>query len=131
MEPSEAVLRRIRVPFIRKASLQRAGRSEDLFVIDLGLSGLFVERSQPLDVGEAVELRFCLPENERPIVATCRVVRSQAAHGRVPAGAGLQFVTIAEDDRGRIRGYLVDYYRREPNARRFVRTGDGTDEGEI
>jgi len=129
--PSDAVLRRLRVPFIRKASLERAGRNEDVFLIDLGLSGIFIERVQPLAVGETVGVRFCLPENERPIVAGCRVIHWQSAEGRRPSGAGLEFVQIAEDDLQRVRGYLADYYRREGNARRFIRTGAGPDEGEI
>jgi len=129
--PSEAVLRRLRVPFIRKASLERAGRNEDVFVLDLGLSGIFIEIVEPLEVGETFDVRFCLPENERPIVAGCRVTRWQSAEGRRPSGAGLEFVQIAEDDRQRVRGYLADYYRREGNARRFIRTGAGPDEGEI
>jgi hypothetical protein len=129
--PSEAVLRRIRISFIRRASLQHAGRSEDVFVIDLGLSGAFVERVMPLVAGERLEVRFCLPENDLPIVAGCRVAWWQPAPdpSQVPTGAGLEFVDISSADQQRIRDYLAAYYRREPNSRRFVRAGAWNDEG--
>jgi hypothetical protein len=136
--PPEEVLRRIRIPLIRRASLHWPNRTEDVFMIDLGLSGVFVERAATLDVGDHVEIRFCLPDNEIPIVAVCRVAWWEPAKVRpvmplavraLPAGAGLEFVEITAADRERVREYLADYYRREPNTRRFVRHGAWTDEG--
>jgi hypothetical protein len=105
-----------------------AGRTEETFVIDVGLSGAFVERKAPLNVGDGVEIRFCLPENEIPITARCRVAwwhdeRAPAQSKALPAGAGLEFTEIAPEDQQRLRDYLSDYYRREPNSRRFVRHG--------
>lgn len=129
---SDDVLRRIRIPFVRRVTLERASCIEELFVVDLGLSGIFVERATPLGIGEPVEVRFCLPENETAIVAHCRVAwwRSAPPGSRVPAGAGLEFVDISAADQQRIRAYLAAYCRREPNSRRFVRPGAWTDEGE-
>ena len=72
--PPDAVLRRIRIPLIRKATLTYAdGRGEDLFIIDLGLSGVFVERTDALPSGEKVRIRFLLPGNVIPVQAGCRV----------------------------------------------------------
>jgi hypothetical protein len=131
---SEEILRRIRVPLMRRAGLTWDGRREDVFVIDLGLSGLFVERLQPIPAGELVEVEFCLPENEIPVAAECRVAwwhpEGMVFSRPLPAGAGLEFLTISARDRERIRGYLTEYYSREPRSRRFVRHGAGTDEGE-
>jgi hypothetical protein len=125
--PSEDVLRRMRVPLIRRASLRFQNReAEETFVIDLALSGLFVERASPLEMGEPVEIRFFLPDNEVPIVAGCRVAwwHPPAAlldFKDLPSGLGLEFVDIAVRDRERVRDYLSEYYRRDPKVRSFVR----------
>jgi hypothetical protein len=136
--PPEEVLRRIRVPFIRRATLECGSGVEDVFLIDLGLLGVFVERGVPLESGKAVELRFCFPDNDRPVVASCRVAWWQPAKVRavlpvavraLPAGAGLEFMEMSPDDRERVRAYIAAYYRREPNSRRFIRHGAWNDEG--
>src|SRR6202022_1013033 len=72
--PPDNILRKIRIPLIRKATLTRAdGHGEDLFVIDLGLSGVFVERLAALPSGEKVSPHFTLPGNVTPVQAGCRV----------------------------------------------------------
>jgi Tfp pilus assembly protein PilZ len=123
--PPEDVLRRMRIPFIRRASLVLEGTWEDVFVVDLGLAGVFVERRDSLAVGTALELRFCLPDNETPITAACRVAwwhppDVPAEAKSMPAGLGLAFTSLAPGDLDRIRQYLTEYYRREPRTRRFV-----------
>jgi len=120
------VLRRMRVPFIRRARLRRATGVEELFVVDLALSGVFVEREAPLPDGETVEVEFHLPENDTPIVARCRVAwwhppASMLDFKDLPAGVGLEFVELPDEDQKRLHRYLSDYYRRDPRARRFVR----------
>jgi hypothetical protein len=136
--PSEEVLRRIRIPFIRRGQLRWGTGVEDVFLIDLGLLGVFVERAAPLEAGAAVEIRFCFPDNEIPIVASCRVAWWEPAKARavvpvamraLPAGAGLEFVEMAAGDRERLREYISAYYLREPNSRRFIRHGAWNDEG--
>src|SRR5262245_45411943 len=120
--PSEDVLRRIRIPFIRKASLVCEGRAEEVFVIDLGLSGVFVETSSPLPIAATVELTFRLPENEIPLVAQCRVSWRHGGDAppvstTLPAGVGLTFVSMPPSDEVRLRGYLTEYYRGQPRSR--------------
>jgi hypothetical protein len=133
--PSEEILRRIRIPLIRRATLHWPARTEEVFMVDIGLLGIFVERAIPLAVGEALEIRFCLPENDIPITARCRVAWWRAAGEReemkaLPSGAGLEFVGVSRVDQERIREYLSAYYQRNPNSRRFVRHGAWTDERE-
>jgi hypothetical protein len=96
--PPESVLRKIRIPFIQRASVAIGGRREELFLIDLGLRGVFIERSQPLAPGDEIELWFPLPGNEITVHARCRVAwwRPPAADARsrtLPAGVGVEFVT--------------------------------------
>ena len=124
-DPSEDVLRRMRIPFVRRAALVCDGHTEEVFLVDLALTGTFMERSGPPPVGTVVELTFRLPENEIPIVASCRVAwchtpAAQPAPSGRPAGAGLEFVAMAPADHDRLRRFLTEYYHREPRARRFV-----------
>src|SRR5688572_15935970 len=99
-QPTEDVLRRMRIPLIRRAALLWPDREEDVFAIDLALSGIFVERAQAMVVGEALGVRFWLPENELPIEARCRVAwwhgpSASLDTKTLPPGAGLEFTDIA------------------------------------
>jgi len=123
--PSPAVLDKIRIPFIQRATMVAAGLSEDLFVVDLGLRGLFLERAEPLAVGTAIDVAFLLPGNEIPVRARCRVAWRRAEGGAgakaVPAGIGVEFVEMSERDAERLREHLLAYLRRHPRHRRFLR----------
>jgi Tfp pilus assembly protein PilZ len=136
--PSEEVLRRIRIPFIRRAELRCGSHVEDVFLIDLSLLGAFVERGAPLELGQTVEIRFCFPDNETPLVVSCRVAWWEPAKVRavapvavraLPAGAGLEFIEMSAADRERVRAYIAAYYLRDPNSRRFIRHGAWNNEG--
>jgi Tfp pilus assembly protein PilZ len=131
--PSEAVLRKIRIPFIHRASLAVGGIKEERFVIDLGMRGVFVDRADPLERGAEIEIWFTLPGNEIGIHARCRVAwwrppSAAAASLSMPSGLGLEFVTMSDRDAERVRQYLVDYLRRHPRQRRFVRHPEEKDD---
>ena len=122
--PPEQVLRRLRVPMIRKGVLANRGHSEEVFVIDIGLLGIFVERKQPLAIGERVEVEFGVPGNELPVRAACRVAwyhekGRQLQSKTLPTGLGLEFVELAQADDARIREHVVAYCRRHPKTRQF------------
>lgn len=122
--PSDAVLGRIRVPFVQRATLTDGGAEEGLFLIDLGLAGAFAEREQPIAVGQRVTLSFCLPGNEIPITAGCRVAWWNPPGERklsksLPAGGGLEFVEISPADRERVRRHLVEHLSGQGGLRRF------------
>jgi hypothetical protein len=124
--PPESVLRQLRIPFVRRVTLASTSRHEDVFMIDIGLAGAFVERAESLPVDETLEIRFPWPGSEIPFAARCRVAwwHSEGAplsSKSLPPGAGLQFVDMSEGDRERLRGMLVDYCRQNPRVRRFLR----------
>lgn len=124
--PPDSVLRALRVSLIQRASLEWEGRQESAFTMDVGLSGVFVERAEPLPLGETVAVRFALPGNALPISAICRVAWWHApdaalASKSLPAGLGLEFVSLSEADRARLRELLVEHWRRDPRARQFAR----------
>jgi len=124
--PPESVLRQLRIPFVRRATLASASRSEDVFMLDIGLTGAFVERAESLPVDEELEIRFPWPGSEIPFCARCRVAWWHPEGGplsskSLPPGAGLQFVQMSDADRERLRTLLVDYCRQNPRVRRFLR----------
>ena len=124
--PPESVLRQLRIPFVRRVALASSSRSEDAFMIDIGLAGAFVERAESLPVDEEIEIRFPWPGSEIPFAARCRVAwwhpeGAPLSSKSLPPGAGLQFVDMSEHDRDRLRALLVDYCRQNPRVRRFLR----------
>jgi PilZ domain-containing protein len=124
--PPDSVLRKLRVSLIQRAILAWDGREEPVFTMDVGLSGVFVERAEPLPVGQTVTVSFALPGNAIPISARCRVAWWHAPQAPLvskdlPAGLGLEFVSVPEADRARLRDLLVEHWRRDPRARQFVR----------
>jgi hypothetical protein len=123
--PPESVLRQLRIPFVRRASLVSGAWREDVFTIDIGLAGAFVERAEPLPL-EELEVQFPWPGSEIPFTARCRVAwwhpeGSPLSSKSLPPGAGLQFVQMSDHDRERLRALLVDYCRQNPRVRRFLR----------
>ena len=133
--PPEPVFRKIRIPFIQRASFVHDGGREELFLIDLALRGVFVERAEPLPAGATVEVSFRLPGNELPVEAQCRVAwwrgpEMTLSSKTLPAGLGLEFVDMDGEGAGRIRAYLSEYLRGNPRHRRFHRRPDGEEEDE-
>ncbi len=131
--PPDPVLRKIRIPFIHRASVLVAGRREDLFMVDLGLRGTFIERMEPVDPGEEIEIWFPLPGNEIPVHARCRVAwwrpADEARHPRaLPPGLGVEFVEMSERDAARVRERLAEYLRQHPRHRRFLRHPEESEE---
>ncbi len=125
-DPPEEVLRRIRIPFVQRATLTHRGASEEAFIIDVGLAGVFIERQVPLPVGEAAVIAFPLPGNEIPVVARCRVAwchepGQRLASKHLPPGVGLEFEELGERDRGRLRAHVLAHCRQNPRVRRFLR----------
>jgi hypothetical protein len=124
--PSDSVLRQVRIPFVRRATLLVERREEEVFVIDIGVAGVFVERARALTAGQRVGIRFTWPGSERPFEASCRVAwwhpeGEPLSSKSLPPGGGLEFVEMADSDRDRVRTLLLEYCQRQPRVRRFLR----------
>lgn len=120
------MLRQLRIPFVRRATLLREAKREVAFLIDIALEGVFIEHTEPLTPGEPMEITFSWPGSERPFRAQCRVAwwhpeGEELRSKSLPAGAGLQFVSMSDTDRARLRAHLVGYCRQHPHVRRFLR----------
>jgi len=124
--PSELVLEKVRIPFVQKASLTHKGVTQEAFTIDVGLTGVYVERAEPLAIGEPVLVSFGMPGYETPLTARCRVAwwhpgDRPLATKSLPPGIGLQFVELSDSDRKRVRELVVEHCRQHPRVRRFLR----------
>ena len=124
--PPEDVLKKLRIPFVHKAALTRGGVTEERFIVDVGLAGVFVERPEALAVGEAVVVSFQMPGNAIPIVSRCRVAWNHThdhplSSKHLPPGVGLQFVELSERDGALIREHVEAYCRQPARVRRFLR----------
>jgi hypothetical protein len=125
--PPDRVLRQLRIPFVRRATLHRGEKGdEEVFVIDIGLDGVFVERARALDRNEQVSIRFAWPGSEKPFEARCRVAwwhpeGAPLSSKSLPPGGGLEFVGMSEAGQARVRALLLEYCQREPVVRRFLR----------
>jgi Tfp pilus assembly protein PilZ len=124
-KPNEPALAQVRIPYVQKGRLTVGGSVEEAFLVDLGISGAFIERKDGLPVGAAVRLEFPLPGNEIPVAVQGRVAWFLPPGGRLvakalPSGLGVQFVEVSEWDRGRLRAFVTDYLARN-TGRRFHR----------
>jgi hypothetical protein len=124
--PSDDVLQQLRIPFVRRATLLHGDREEDVFVIDIGLAGVFVERSESLGRDDRLGIRFAWPGSERPFEARCRVAwwhpkDAPLSSKTLPSGGGLEFIEVSEPDRERLRKLLLEYCAQQPHVRRFLR----------
>jgi hypothetical protein len=124
--PPDSVLRQLRIPFVRRATLLLEGGNEEVFVIDIGVAGVFVERARALSSGQRVGIRFSWPGSERPFEAQCRAAwwhpeGESLSSKSLPPGGGLEFVEMSDADRERVRELLQEYCQRQPRVRRFLR----------
>jgi Tfp pilus assembly protein PilZ len=118
-----SVLKKVRIPFVRRAVLAHGASQEDVFMLDLGLGGAFVERQAPIADAETAVLHFQLPGNEIPLDLACRVGwwRPKDDSSCLPSGVGLQFLEVSASDQARLEAFLSEYLGRQPEARRFHR----------
>lgn len=129
----EDTLRKVRVSFIHKAVIHVDAREEEALILDIGVRGVYVERAEALPIGQRIEVRFSIPENDLPIAAVCRVAWCHRPGGKLVAktlspGCGLEFVEIDAEAAHRVREHVREHMERDPRARQFVRHWPDPDE---
>jgi Tfp pilus assembly protein PilZ len=125
--PADSVLVKIRIPLIQRARLVTSSGEEQVFMMDLGLKGVFIERKTPLPVGEEIRIVFPLPGNEIPVEARCRVAWWHAPEQALlskslPSGMGVEFIEVLQGGGERVRAFVEGYLQGQPRGRRFHRT---------
>ena len=83
-----------------KVTIRRqADPSEEIiaYTRDIGLGGVFVETSEPLDEGEVIDVSLAAPSKWEPLVLKASVCRIEAPKGGEPGGVGLRFEHLSEN----------------------------------
>jgi Tfp pilus assembly protein PilZ len=87
-------VRRRRIPFVRSAVLELAGRSHIVALADLGPEGAFLSTRSSFRPGASAVLKLVLPRRGQEVTIACDVVRStrtfDVASGQ-PAGVAVRF----------------------------------------
>ncbi|MDP6977869.1 MAG: TIGR02266 family protein [Myxococcota bacterium] len=76
------------------------------FTRDINEGGLFIETEKPRPTGTEVAMRFNLPGSDEPLQTIGRVVWVRSASNEEPAGMGIEFDELSEEDRGRINAMI-------------------------
>jgi uncharacterized protein (TIGR02266 family) len=67
---------------------------------DLSAGGTFLKSDVLLELGDRLSLEFQIPETNQTVQAQCRVAWVRRfPTGDEPAGMGIEFLTLADDDR--------------------------------
>ncbi len=76
------------------------------FTRDINEGGLFIETEKPRPTGTEVAMRFNLPGTDEPLQTIGRVVWVRSETNEEPAGMGIEFDELSEEDRGRINDMI-------------------------
>ncbi|MBU8894733.1 TIGR02266 family protein [Corallococcus sp. H22C18031201] len=78
------------------------------WAVNLSRGGLYINTSQPLDVGTLVRVLVSLPGADFPVDLTGRVTRSNTPGASAPESPGMavEFVDVDDDKRSRIERFV-------------------------
>ena len=77
------------------------------FTENVSEGGLFVATSAPMELGAELEIRLRLMGREpRTYPVVVRWIRPDAAAGGLPAGMGVQFLDLSEEERDRLQDFV-------------------------
>ena len=117
--PRKAAL--LRVPFIRRCDLDFGdGAPQTAFIVNINLLGVYIAADELPQLGQAVHLRFSVPDSEREVsvdgsVAWLNPKQQHPVHS-LPPGFGVQFRGLSDDDALVIERVIVDYKDRQPSG---------------
>ena len=102
-----------RIPLITRGWLTWRGGAAEGLICNLSVLGVYVTLDGQLGEGERVQLRFALPDGQRPVECEAEVTWSNAKEPErvedLPPGNGLRFVSMPPWDHQRIDALIADY----------------------
>jgi Tfp pilus assembly protein PilZ len=111
-------VRRRRIPFVRSAVLEWAGRAHIVALADLGPEGAFLSTRSPFPVGESALLKLVLPRQGQEVTIACEIVRSSdrfdPASGQ-PAGVAVRFRSLKGEVLRKIEGFAREGFVPDPD----------------
>jgi uncharacterized protein (TIGR02266 family) len=69
---------------------------------NISTGGLFINTEEPIRAGTRMVVRFELPHNKHRVIAVSRV-----AYVKKGAGLGVEFLSLDDEDREEIEGYIA------------------------
>lgn len=83
------------------------------YTVSLGVGGMFLETSQPLNIGDTLQLRFVLPKSDHIFEAAAKVVwKNDTSREDIEGsllsyqGVGLALENISDEDGEKIKTYV-------------------------
>ena len=85
---------------------------------NVSAGGIFLITQEPYQIGTKLRIKFNLPDDPQPIETEGEVVwqRGERENSDRQPGMGVQFMKIAESDRGRIRRFVDSLVEADPSA---------------
>lgn len=101
-----------RIPVSLEVSFRDGEEVLSSYLFDLGQGGLFIGSREPLPVGCAVHLSFCLPGDGVSLAVAGTVIWQKDAREAVRPGMGVRFDDMSREDRERIDSFLMEQFTR-------------------
>jgi uncharacterized protein (TIGR02266 family) len=97
-----------RVPLKLRVEIEEGAPEKALTSVNISEGGLYLRTIEPLPGGTVLHVKFTLPHDSAAIACTVEVVRALPLGTRLEAepGMGLRFISISDDNLGRIRNCI-------------------------
>jgi uncharacterized protein (TIGR02266 family) len=102
-----------RVPYVRRCELSTGDQTLEGLICNISVLGAYVSLETIPSIGSVFELRFGLPESEKPVVVEAQVtwdnpLQDNPLHG-LPPGCGVRFLDLSPVDKRRIHRVIDGY----------------------
>lgn len=116
--------RTLRIPFVRRCTLVTAQGERTGMILDLSLSGVYIQADELPREGDTFTITFRVPGNDRLLsikgmVAWINLHQSHPVHS-LPPGFGFSFLEAAPQDQTLIAQTIVAYCRSNPIYRQYL-----------
>jgi Tfp pilus assembly protein PilZ len=114
----------LRIPFVRRCSVDDGAGTREAMLLDLSLQGIFVKSDELIEVGRDVSVQFQTRESVEPIRTTGRVAWQQKeqthpVHG-LPKGYGVRFHSLDQETIRNIARTIMSYCASNPIYRQYL-----------
>ena len=120
----------LRIPFVRRCTVRgvlgegSATPEGGAMLLDLSLKGVYIATKELPDVGDALEIKFRVPGNDRElaiksVVAWVQAVQTHPVHG-LPPGFGATFKKLDVEDVRVLARAIQNYCLSNPLYRQYL-----------
>jgi uncharacterized protein (TIGR02266 family) len=114
----------LRIPFVRRCTVDDGGGAKEAMLLDLSLRGVYVATEELCAPGSEVRVRFQVPGNVRELsieglVAWVQSEKTHPVHG-LPRGYGVRFTQLDTEDIRLIARTIRSYCESNPIYRQYL-----------